>query len=71
MVKKKQMSGKWVVVDADDQVHPYSTFNEALKQPGGRVRIMTEEFYKTRYKAPQGEKIGLDRQRYQLTLTRP
>ena len=49
MVKKKQMSGKWVVVDANDQVHPYSTFTEALKHPGGRVRIMTEEFYKTRY----------------------
>ena len=50
MVKKKQMSGKWVVVDANDQVHPYSTFTEALKHPGGGVRIMTEEFYKTRYK---------------------
>ena len=55
MVKKKQMSGKWVVVDADDQVHPYSTFNEALKHPGGRVRIMTEEFYKTRYEEITGQ----------------
>ena len=49
MVKKKQIAEKWVVVDANNQVHPYSNLNEALKHPGGRVSIMTEEFYKTRY----------------------
>jgi hypothetical protein len=51
MVKKKQISDKWVVVDSEDRVHPYSDFREALKHPGKSVRIMTEEFYKTAYEA--------------------
>ena len=49
MVKKKQIAEKWVVLDENDQVHHYSNFNEALKHPDGRARIMTEEFYKTQY----------------------
>jgi hypothetical protein len=49
MVKKKQISDKWVVVDSEDQVHYYSDFREALKHPGSRVRVMTEEYYKTTY----------------------
>jgi hypothetical protein len=51
MVKKKQISDKWVVVDSEDQVHHYSDFREALKHPGGQVRVMTEEYYKTTYEA--------------------
>ena len=49
MVKKKQLAEKWVVLDENDQVHRYSNFNEALKHPDGRARIMTEEFYNTQY----------------------
>ncbi len=51
MVKKKQISDKWVVVDSEDRVHPYSDFRAALKHPGKSVRIMTEEYYKTAYEA--------------------
>lgn len=51
MVKKKQISDKWVVVDSEDQVHHYSDFRAALKHPGSRVRVMTEEYYKTTYEA--------------------
>ena len=50
MVKKKEIGGKWIVIDENDQIHYYSNFNEALKHPGRRASIMTEEFYKTRYK---------------------
>ena len=49
MVKKKQLADKWIVIDENNQIHHYSNFNEALKHPGGRARIMTEEFYKTQY----------------------
>jgi len=49
MVKKKEMSGRWIVIDENNQIHHYSNFNEALKHPGRRASIMTEEFYKTRY----------------------
>ena len=49
MVKKKEMSGRWIVIDENNQIHYYSNFNEALKHPGRRASIMTEEFYKTRY----------------------
>ena len=49
MVKKKQIADKWVVVDSENQVHHYSDFGEALKHPGSRVRVMTEEYYKTSY----------------------
>lgn len=55
MVKKKQIAEKWVVLDENDQVHHYSNFNEALKHPGGRARIMTEEFYKTQYEEITGQ----------------
>jgi hypothetical protein len=50
MVKKKEMSGRWIVIDSDDQIFDYPNFVTALKHPGSRVSIMTEEFYKTRYK---------------------
>jgi hypothetical protein len=49
MVKKKEMSGRWIVIDSDDHIFDYPTFLAALKHPGSRVSIMTEEFYKTRY----------------------
>ena len=49
MVKKKEMSGRWIVIDSDDHISYYPNFLTALKHPGGRVSIMTEEFYKTRY----------------------
>ena len=49
MVKKKQVAEKWVVIDSDDHIYHYPTFLAALKHPGSRVSIMTEEFYKTRY----------------------
>ena len=49
MVKKKHVSEKWVVVDSDDHIFYYPNFTTALKHPGSRVSIMTEEFYKTRY----------------------
>ena len=49
MVKKKQLAEKWIVLDENNQIHYYSNFNEALKHPGRRARIMTEEFYKTQY----------------------
>ena len=55
MVKKKQIAEKWVVLDENDQVHHYSNFSDALHHPGGRVRIMTEEFYKTRYEEITGQ----------------
>ena len=50
MVKKKHVSEKWVVVDSDDHIFYYPNFTTAFKHPGSRVSIMTEEFYKTRYK---------------------
>ena len=49
MVKKKEMSGRWIVIDSDDHIFDYPDFVTALKHPGSRVSIMTEEFYKTRY----------------------
>ena len=50
MVKKKQVSEKWVVIDSDDHIYYYPTFLAALKHPGIRVSIMTEEYYTTAYK---------------------
>jgi hypothetical protein len=50
MVKKKEISGRWIVIDSDDHISYYPNFSTALKHPGSRVSIMTEEFYKTRYK---------------------
>ena len=50
MVKKKEIGGKWIVIDSDDHIFDYPDFVTALKHPGSRVSIMTEEFYKTRYK---------------------
>ena len=49
MVKKKEIGGKWIVIDSDDHTFNYPNFTAALKHPGSRVSIMTEEFYKTRY----------------------
>jgi hypothetical protein len=49
MVKKKEISGRWIVIDSDDHIYYYLDFTTALKHPGSRVSIMTEEFYKTRY----------------------
>ena len=49
MVKKKEIGGKWIVIDSDDHIFNYPDFTTALKHPGSRVSIMTEEFYKTRY----------------------
>ena len=50
MVKKKQVSEKWVVIDSDDHIYSYPTFLAALKHPGSRVSIMTDEYYETTYK---------------------
>jgi hypothetical protein len=50
MVKKKEMSGRWIVIDSDDHIFDYPDFTTALKHPGSRVNIMTEEYYKTAYK---------------------
>ena len=51
MVKKKEiLSGKWVVIDSDDHIYYYPDFLAALKHPGSRVSIMTEEYYETAYK---------------------
>ena len=50
MVKKKHVSEKWIVIDSDDHIFNYPNFVTALKHPGSKVSIMTEEFYKTRYK---------------------
>ena len=49
MVKKKEIGGKWIVIDSDDHIFNYPNFTDALKHPGSRISIMTEEFYKTRY----------------------
>ena len=49
MVKKKEMSGRWIVIDSDDHIFDYPDFVTTQKHPGSRVSIMTEEFYKTRY----------------------
>ena len=49
MVKKKQLAEKWVVVDSDDHIFNYPNFTAALKHPGSRVSIMTEEYYRTTY----------------------
>jgi hypothetical protein len=46
---KKQISGKWVIIDSDNHISYYPNFLTALKHSGSRVSIMTEEFYKTRY----------------------
>jgi hypothetical protein len=50
MVKKKQVVGKWIVIDSDDHIYYYPTFLDALKHTGSRVCIMTEEYYETTYK---------------------
>jgi hypothetical protein len=50
MFKKKEISVKWVVIDTDNQSHNYPSFVDALKHPGRRVCIMTEEYYNTTYK---------------------
>ena len=50
MVKKKQLAEKWVVVDSDDHIFNYPDFTAALKHPGSRISIMTEEYYTTAYK---------------------
>jgi hypothetical protein len=50
MVKKKEISEKWIVIDSDDHISYYPNFTTALKHPGSRVSIMTEEYYETTYK---------------------
>jgi hypothetical protein len=50
MVKKKQVAEKWVVIDSDDHIYHYPTFLAALKHPGSRVSIMTDEYYETAYR---------------------
>ena len=50
MVKKKEMSGRWIVIDSDDHIFDYPDFSTALKHPGSRVSMMTEEYYETAYK---------------------
>jgi hypothetical protein len=50
MVKKRQVSEKWIVIDSDDHIYYYPDFTTALKHPGSRVSIMTEEYYTTAYK---------------------
>jgi hypothetical protein len=50
MVKKKQLAEKWIVIDSDDHIFYYPNFTTALKHPGSRVSIMTEEYYETAYK---------------------
>ena len=50
MVKKKEISEKWIVIDSDDHIYYYLDFTTALKHPGSRVSIMTEEYYTTAYK---------------------
>ena len=50
MVKKKEIGGKWIVIDSDDHIFNYPDFTTALKHPGSRVSIMTEEYYTTAYK---------------------
>ena len=50
MVKKKEISGRWIVIDSDDHIYYYLDFTTALKHPGSRVSIMTEEYYTTAYK---------------------
>jgi len=50
MVKKKEVSGRWIVIDSDDHIYYYPNFVTALKHPGSRVSIMTEEYYNTAYK---------------------
>jgi len=49
MVKRKQIADKWVVIDSDDNIFYYPNFVTALKHPGSRVNIMTEEYYTTQY----------------------
>lgn len=56
MVKKREMSGKWVVVDSDNQPHNYPSFVDALRHLGVRVIIMTEEYYRTTYIEIIGDK---------------
>lgn len=50
MVKKKEIEGKWVVIDSENNTFNYSNFVDALKHPGSRASIMTTEFYNTCYK---------------------
>jgi len=50
MVKKKEIGGKWIVIDSDDHIFNYPNFTAALKHPGSRVSMMTEEYYETAYK---------------------
>jgi len=50
MVKKKEISSRWIVIDSDDHIYYYPDFTAALKHPGSRVSIMTEEYYNTTYK---------------------
>jgi len=38
------------VIDSDDHIYYYLDFTTALKHPGSRVSIMTEEYYTTAYK---------------------
>jgi len=47
---KKQISGKWIVIDSDNHISYYPNFLTALKHSGSRVSIMTEEYYTTAYK---------------------
>ena len=49
MVKKKETSGRWIVIDSEDHIFDYPNFTTALKHPGSRVSIMTEEYYRTTY----------------------
>lgn len=49
MVKKRQIGGKWVVIDLDGHIFNYPNFTAALKHPGSRVSMMTEEYYTTQY----------------------
>lgn len=50
MFKKKQGVERWIVIDSDDHIFNYSNFTAALKHPGSRVSMMTEEYYETAYK---------------------
>lgn len=50
MVKKKEIGGKWIVIDSDDHIFNYPNFTTALHHPGSRVSMMTEEYYETAYK---------------------
>lgn len=49
MFKKKQGVERWIVIDSDDHIFNYPNFTAALKHPGSRVSMMTEEYYTTQY----------------------